>query len=198
MSRLRRSRTSGQDQSRQGRLTIAHRFIGGEQAMEAQASPVRDERSSLATSLIGEWGGRRPGRWSSFAPGGAGQPSRWRDPPLKRWAVFGRPCGTGAVLRVKNLSAETVLKTREHRLAGAFAHSDGPGRERAGASGCTPNAAGVAGAGGRKPLETARSVWSAPGLPALLPIRTVRGARTLQMLRAPGAAQLLAQRRCLC
>jgi len=44
-SQRRERRGPGHDASRQGRPTIAHRFIGGKRATDEEASPVRDERS---------------------------------------------------------------------------------------------------------------------------------------------------------
>jgi hypothetical protein len=61
-----------------GRKKIAHRFIGGFWC-ENRVSPVRDDRAGLWRLTF------------SFAPPGL-WPLFTRDPRLKPWAIFGRPC----------------------------------------------------------------------------------------------------------
>ncbi len=75
-----------------GRKTIAQRFIAGEPGQETKrVPPGTKERPRLAPAF--------------FRPSGAGCCFGLGHPPLKRWAMVGRPCGTlwrgrpGPVLR---------------------------------------------------------------------------------------------------
>ena len=79
------------------RRNLFQRWDSGRCAM---SSPVRDGRNPL----------RHPMR--SFAPGGAWECFDATYPAMNRWAIFGCPCGTYAIVNLNPaVSCQAILKS---------------------------------------------------------------------------------------